>query len=460
MSNPIRNIFTIPELRKRILFTIFILVIVRIGTLIPVAGVNVDQLEQFREAQQQQQGGEQTGLIDIFDLFAGGALSNFSIMALGIMPYISASIILNLLQVVIPALEKLQKEGGAYGKRKIQQYTRYLTIGLCIVQGIGFLTIFNNIFIAPAAQGIEVGGVLKTWQIVDNFNIWFWAIFILSTTAGTMFILWMGEQITDRGIGNGVSLIIFANIAARIPGAIVDLQLGEAQDPIMLIIVMALFFVIIGLVTAENQATRNIPVKYGKHMVAGRMYKVSGNYIPFKLTPAGVIPIIFASAIVMFPQQILGWIGGGGEDSILTQIAYALSPGQIAYNIVYFLLVIALSYFYTHMYFNPVELADNIKRQGGFIPGIRAGKNTATYLGKVLNRITLPGSIFLGLVAIAPNIIANLFGLPMSFSVLMGGTSLLIMVGVALDTIKQIESHLLMRNYPGFLKKGKIKGRR
>jgi preprotein translocase subunit SecY len=456
MSNPIRNIFAIPELRKRILFTIIVLIIVRLGTLIPVAGVNVDQLEQFRTAQSLSQGNNDTDLIDIFDLFAGGALSNFSIMALGIMPYISASIILNLLQVVIPALEKLQKEGGAYGKRKIQQYTRYLTIALCIVQGIGFLTIFNNYFIQPAARGI---GDLGPWQVVESFDLWFWFIFIISTTAGTMFVLWLGEQITDRGIGNGVSLIIFANIAARIPGAIVDLGIGgQGQDPISLIIVMALFFLIIGLVTAENQATRNIPVKYGKHMVAGRMYKVSGNYIPFKLTPAGVIPIIFASAIVLFPQQIIAWIGTGV--GWLEAIAVALSPGQIAYNIVYFLLVIALSYFYTFMYFNPQELADNIKRQGGFIPGIRAGKNTANYLSKVLNRITLPGSIFLGFVAIAPNIISNLFGLPMSFSILMGGTSLLIMVGVALDTMKQIESHLLMRNYDGFLKKGRLKGRR
>jgi preprotein translocase subunit SecY len=456
MSNPIRNIFAIPELRKRILFTIIVLIIVRLGTLIPVAGVNVDQLEQFRTAQSLSQGNNDTDLIDIFDLFAGGALSNFSIMALGIMPYISASIILNLLQVVIPALEKLQKEGGAYGKRKIQQYTRYLTIALCIVQGIGFLTIFNNYFIQPAARGI---GDLGPWQVVESFDLWFWFIFIISTTAGTMFVLWLGEQITDRGIGNGVSLIIFANIAARIPGAIVDLGIGgQGQDPISLIIVMALFFLIIGLVTAENQATRNIPVKYGKHMVAGRMYKVSGNYIPFKLTPAGVIPIIFASAIVLFPQQIIAWIGTGV--GWLEAIAVALSPGQIAYNIVYFLLVIALSYFYTFMYFNPQELSDNIKRQGGFIPGIRAGKNTANYLSKVLNRITLPGSIFLGFVAIAPNIISNLFGLPMSFSILMGGTSLLIMVGVALDTMKQIESHLLMRNYDGFLKKGRLKGRR
>jgi preprotein translocase subunit SecY len=327
---------------------------------------------------------------------------------------------------------------------------------LCIVQGIGFLTIFNNYFIQPAARGI---GDLGPWQVVESFDLWFWFIFIISTTAGTMFVLWLGEQITDRGIGNGVSLIIFANIAARIPGAIVDLGIGgQGQDPISLIIVMALFFLIIGLVTAENQATRNIPVKYGKHMVAGRMYKVSGNYIPFKLTPAGVIPIIFASAIVLFPQQIIAWIGTGV--GWLEAIAVALSPGQIAYNIVYFLLVIALSYFYTFMYFNPQELADNIKRQGGFIPGIRAGKNTANYLSKVLNRITLPGSIFLGFVAIAPNIISNLFGLPMSFSILMGGTSLLIMVGVALDTMKQIESHLLMRNYDGFLKKGRLKGRR
>ncbi|MFW5800006.1 MAG: preprotein translocase subunit SecY, partial [Spirochaetota bacterium] len=427
---------------------------------IPVAGVNVGQLEAFNDIQESAQGGQGgVGYLELFDLFAGGALSRFSIMSLGIMPYISASIILNLLQIAVPSLEKLAKEGGAYGKRKIQQYTRYLTIGLCILQSISFLVIFNTYYIQPAAEGItDADGVIHTFQIVQNFDIWFWAIFILSTTAGTMFVLWMGEQISDRGIGNGVSLVIFANIIARIPGAVTELAVNPEQDPITLMIVVVIFFIIIGLVTAENQATRNIPVKYGKHMVAGRMYKVSANHIPFKLTPAGVIPIIFASAIVMFPQQIVGMFGAGV--SWLENIANALRPGNLAYNILYFLLVMALSYFYTQMYFNPAELADNIKRQGGFIPGIRAGQNTANYLSKVLNRITLPGSIFLGLVAIAPNIIGKIFGLPASFSLLMGGTSLLIMVGVALDTVKQIESHLLMRHYSGFLKKGKIKGRR
>lgn len=460
MSNPIRNIFAIPELRKRILFTVIILIIVRIGTLLPVPGVNVDELESFREMQKSTQDPNSGGnFIDLFDLFAGGALSRFSIMASGIMPYISASIIIQLLQIIIPSLERLAKEGGSHGKRKIQMYTRYLTIGLCIIQAIGFLNLFNVYYIKVAEQGIpDVDGVIHTFKIVGNFNIGFWLIFILSTTAGTMFIVWLGEQVTDRGIGNGTSLIIFANIAARIPSAIIEMQAQSDQNPINLIIVIAIFFVIIGLVTAEQQATRNIPVKYGKHMVGGRMYKVAANYIPFKINPAGVIPIIFASAMVMFPQQLIQTFGA--NIGWLEAIGNALSPGQIAYNIVYFLLVIFLAYFYTQVYFNPVELAENIKKQGGFIPGIRAGKNTSDYLSKVLNRITLPGSMFLGLVAIAPNIISRIFGLPMSFSLLMGGTSLLIMVGVSLDTMKQIESHLVMRNYDGFLKKGKLKGRR
>jgi preprotein translocase subunit SecY len=458
MSNPIRNMFAIPELRSRLFFTIVVLIIIRLGTLIPVAGVNVAELDSYWTLQEQtSEAGK--GYIDLFDLFAGGALSNFSIFSLGIMPYISASIILNLLQIVIPSLERLAKEGGAYGKRKLQQYTRYGTIGLCLVQGIGFLTIFNAQIIQPAIQGVtDSQGFTHTFDIVPSWGWTFWLMFIISTTAGTMLVLWLGEQITDRGVGNGVSLVIFTNIIARIPGAIGELILNPEQDAISLIIVMAIFFVIIGLVTAENQATRNIPVKYGKHMVAGRMYKVAANHIPFKLTPAGVIPIIFASAIVMFPQQILGMIGS--KPAWLESIAASLQSGRLAYNIIYFLLVIALSYFYTQVYFNPAELAENIKRQGGFIPGIRAGQHTANYLSKILNRITFPGSIFLGLVAIAPNIIATIFGLPRSFSMLMGGTSLLIMVGVALDTVKQIESHLLMRNYSGFLKKGKIKGRR
>jgi preprotein translocase subunit SecY len=377
-------------------------------------------------------------------------------MSMGIMPYISASIILQLLQVVFPSLEKLAKEGGAYGKRKIQQYTRYLTIGLCVIQGIGMLAIFNNYYIKPAE---DLGRIL-VGNSPGDFGWPFWLLFIVATTAGTMLVLWLGEQITDRGIGNGVSLIIFTNIVARIPSAIIELMGGsEGADPIKLIIVFVLFFIIIGLVTAENQATRNIPVKYGKHMVAGRMYKVAANHIPFKLTPAGVIPIIFASALVMFPQQILGVIPNA--PSWLKAITASLSPGNLAYNIIYFLLVMALSYFYTMMYFNPAELADNIKKQGGFIPGIRAGSNTATYLSKVLNRITLPGSIFLGFIAIGPNIIYH-FLLPegRTFAYLMGGTSLLILVGVALDTVKQIESHLVMRNYDGFLKKGRLKGRR
>ncbi len=429
------NIFKIPELRKRIFFTLLMLVIFRIGAYIPVPGINAVALERLF--------GQTGGLLGFLDLFAGGALRRFTLFALGIMPYISASIILQLLTVVIPGLERLSKEGEV-GRKKIQQITRVSTVGIAAIQAYA-LTVFMK----------------SRPEVVVNPGVGFTITAIVAITAGTIFLMWIGEQITERGIGNGISLIIFIGIVARIPVAakqVYDqMRVGEL-NPVVLIASFGIFVGIVMLVIIEQQGQRRIPIQHAKKVVGRKVYSAQSTYLPLKINPSGVIPIIFASSVLLFPAQIAQSLGP--RVPWLQKMAAMLSPGSPLYLVLYALLIIFFTYFYTQIQLNPIDIADNLKKVGGYIPGIRPGANTASYLQRVLNRIVLPGSIFLALIALIPTIIQRWLSLPPAMAYLMGGTSLLIMVGVDLDTMKQIESHLLMRHYDGFMKRGgKLRGR-
>ncbi|HOO70420.1 MAG TPA: preprotein translocase subunit SecY [Spirochaetota bacterium] len=445
MSNVVVNIFRIPDLRKRVLFTLAILILYRIGAHIPVPGINVEALKvYFLEAQS-------TGVLDFFDLFAGGALKRFTLFALGIMPYISASIIIDLLKVVFPALERLSKE-GAEGYKKISQYTRYGTVLLCIVQSMA-ITFWMK------SMKTRGGGSV----VPEDAGIGFIIVAVVAITTGTMVLVWLGEMITERGVGNGVSLIIMAGIVVRSPQALASTmrKIGDTGEPIVGIILLGLFLLVVAASILLTLGTRRIPVQYGKKMAGRTMMQKSSQYIPLRVNAAGVIPIIFASALIIFPSQMVSLMGGS-SNTVLNKVQFWLSPGQVPYMIIYSGLIIFFCYFYTSIRFNPVEIADNLKKYGGFIPGIRPGQNTADYILNILNRITLSGSIFLALIAIVPDFIIRIWPeqVEPGMAYLFGGTSLLIIVGVALDTLKQIESQLLMRHYDGFLKNGRMKGRR
>ncbi len=441
MFDKFLNIFRIPDLRKRVLFTLGILIIFRIGAHIPTPGIDITALRAYFT----QHAG---GLLNLFDMFSGGALKRVSIFALGIMPYISASIILQLLTVVIPFLEKLSKEGD-YGRKKINQYTRYLTVVICMVQASALSTWIKG---WKAPDGTPV---------VLNPTIGFTLLTILTITTGTILLMWFGERITEKGIGNGISLLIFAGIVARFPAAFMELilkvKLGEF-NPVFMVIILALFVLIIAFIVYIEQGQRRLPVQYAQKIVGRKVYGAQTTHIPLKINPAGVIPIIFASAIIMFPAQIFTFLGR--KISFFSKIALMISPGTALYLVLYGILIIFFTYFYTAITFNPKDLSENLRKFGGFIPGIRPGDNTTIYIEKVLNRIVLPGSIFLAFVAILPSLIQQWLGVPQNFAYMMGGTSMLISIGVALDTMKQIESHLIMRHYDGFLKKGKMRGRR
>ncbi|HEB51482.1 MAG TPA: preprotein translocase subunit SecY [Desulfobulbus sp.] len=425
----------IPELRKRVVFTLFMLFVYRMGVQIPTPGINGEALAAFFEK-------NADTLFGMFNMFSGGALSNFSIFALGIMPYISASIIIQLLTVVIPQLETLSKEGEA-GRRKITQYTRYGTVGLSVIQGF---------FIATGLEGMTGPGGTP---IVMVPGIEFKLMTVLTLTSGTAFIMWLGEQMTERGIGNGISLIIFAGIVARMPAAVGNtLQLVKAGDlavifiPIMLVMMVAVVVFIVFVETAQ----RRIPIQYAKRVVGRRVYGGQASHLPLKINISGVIPPIFASSIMMFPATIGSFI----KIDWVQQASAALSPGTIYYYILYVAMIVFFSFFYTAVTFKPDDVAENLKKNGGFIPGIRPGKKTAEFIDKVLTRLTVVGAIYLSAVCVMPTILINRFNVPFYF----GGTALLIVVGVAIDTISQIESHLVMRNYDGFMKAGRIKGRR
>lgn len=436
----LQNIFKIEELRTRILFTIGILIIVRVGAYITIPGVNVAALNAASAST------DSNTLFGLYDLFVGGAFSNAAIFALGIMPYISASIILQLAGAVVPELAKLQKEGEE-GRRKLNQFTRVGTVFLAALQSWGV-----SIKIA-STQG--PGGL----PVVADAGFMFTVTAIFMMTAGTVFLMWLGEQITDRGIGNGISLIIFIGIIAQLPAAIqqeIQLIMVGSRLWILDLIMLVLLVGIIALVVLVTQGARRIPVQYAKRVVNRKVYGGTTQYIPLRVNTAGVMPIIFAQAIVFIPGTILSFFP---DSSAAITVSRWLSPSSVVYAILYSLMIVFFAYFYTAFAFNPKDVAENIKKQGGFIPGVRPGAPTADYLDSILTRITLPGAIFLAIVAILPTFVSNVLGVPMQFASFFGGTSLLIMVGVALDTLQQIESYLLMRHYDGFMKSGKIRGR-
>lgn len=436
----IKNIFKIEELKDRIIFTVLVLIVVRVGSHITLPGVNVAALESAAANM------DSNTLFGLFDMFVGGAFSNAAIFALGIMPYISASIILQLAGVVIPEVQKMQREGED-GRRKLNQWTRIGTVFIAALQAWG---VSIKIASMQAGNGVAVvpgGGFLFTLS----------AIILL--TAGTMFLMWLGEQITERGIGNGISLIIFIGIVAKLPTAVwQEIQLisaGERQW-IVFAIVIAVLFGIIAAVVLVQQGIRKIPVQYAKRVVGRKVYGGTTQYIPLRVITAGVMPIIFAQSIMFVPNTVLTFFP---ESPWAVQLSHLFSDRSFFYAFFYAIIIIFFTYFYTAIAFNPRDVADNMKKQGGFVPGVRPGKQTAEYIDGILTRITLPGSIFLAVVAILPVFISNVLGVSSLFASFFGGTSLLIIIGVVLDTLQQIESYLLMRHYDGFMKSGKMRGR-
>jgi len=430
-----QNIGKIPELKRRIINTLLLLAVYRIGAHIPTPGINTEALAAFFRA-------AQGTLLGLFDMFSGGALSQLSVFALGIMPYISSSIILQLLTVVIPHLERLSKEGEA-GRRKITQYTRYGTVILSIIQGFG---------IAFGVEGMTGPG----GEMVVLYPGWgFRIITVITLTAGTAFIMWLGEQITERGIGNGISLIIFAGIVAGIPNATISsfrlLSAGEISLFVALLLLI-MMVVVVGFIIFMERGQRRIPVQYAKRVVGRRVYGGQNTHIPLKINTSGVIPPIFASSIIMFPATVANFI----KVPWVQSVANAFSPGHWLYSVLYVGFIVFFCFFYTAIVFNPIDVADNMKKYGGFIPGIRPGRPTAEYIDKVLSRITLGGAIYVSAVCVLPTLLIQKFNVPFYF----GGTALLIVIGVAMDTLAQIEAHMLSRHYEGFLKKGRIRGRR
>jgi preprotein translocase subunit SecY len=436
-ANPLVAIFRVKDLRDRILFTLFILLIFRLGANLPIPGVNVTALKLYMSVQER---AGTTGIIDYFDFFAGGAFKNFSVFMLGIMPYISMSIIMQLLTLVFPKLKKLSEEEG--GRKKIQRYTRWGTLIVCLIQGY---TVTQYIDQIPDA--ITLG---RTPYIL---------LAMLTVTAGTVFLMWLGEQITQRGIGNGISLLIFAGIVTRIPYSIYALveQIRRRElNPVFVIVVLILFVVVVGLVVYEQQGQRKIPVHYAKRVIGRKIYGAQNTYLPFKINPSGVIPVIFASSLLVFPLQIAQSLGT--RVAWLGRFSSWLRPNGTAYVVVYALLIIFFAYFYTQVTLNPVEISKHIRENGGSIPGIRTEK-MEEYLARILNRIILPGSLFLAFIAIIPSVVQTWFKFPSSVAQLLGGTSLLILVGVDLDTMSQVEAHLRMHHHEGIVRKGKIRSR-
>jgi len=449
MFAALSNIFKVADLRKKVLLTLGLVAVYRVGAFIPTPGIDGAALSALFEKMASSQGGT---LFGIMDLFSGGAISKLTIFALGIMPYISASIIMQLLTTVIPSLEKLAKEGGEDGRRKITQYTRYGTIVLAIIQSF-----FISLWVENPAN-------LQGVQVVQFPGWGFRLLTILTFASGTAFIMWLGEQISEFGIGNGMSILISAGIISRLPTAVRQLILllspkysGQVQISVLKLILMVIILIaVIVAVILITQGQRKIPVQYAKRIIGRKVYGGQSTYIPFRVNHAGVIPIIFAQSLLMFPATIAGFF----PNRAIQGMASFLMDRGVVYSILYSLLIIFFCYFYTAITFNPVEVADNMKKYGGFIPGIRPGKPTAEYFYFILNRITLPGAVFLALVAIFPSIINRWLNIPYLVASFFGGTAILITVGVMLDTMKQIESQLLMRHYEGFLKKGKLRGRR
>lgn len=429
----IKNIFKIEELRTRIGYTFLLILVYRLGSFIVMPGIDPTQLANL-EAQ------ASTGLLSLLDMFSGGAFGNASIFALGVMPYISASIVIQLLGVMVPYFQKMQREGES-GRRKMNQWTRYLTIVILILQGPAYIT---NLHAQLPASAFLVSG------------FWYNIFATIVLMAGTMFVMWLGERITDRGIGNGISLIIMIGIIARLPFALFAEGAQRFQQTnggaLMFIIELVVLFLVFIATIALVQGQRKVPVQYAKRVVGNKQYGGVRQYIPLKINAAGVMPIIFAQALMMFPLLLARFDASKGIAATLSDYT------GFWYNFIFFILVVAFTYFYTAVTVNPTMMADEMKRNGGFIPGVKPGKKTADYLDAIMSRITLPGSIFLAIVAILPAF-AMMFGINNQFAHFYGGTSLLILVGVVLDTLQQIDSYLLMRHYDGLMKTGRLKGR-
>jgi len=436
MLDRLRNIFQVPELKRRILFTLALFIVYRLGEHVPTPGVNAKALAGAFASQA-------GGLFGLYDLFVGGAFSRATIFALGIMPYISSSIILQLLGAVVPYFEKLRKEGEE-GQKKLTQLTRYGTVLISIIQSYAYSVFLMNL---GASQGLS---------IVPQPGFLFTFSTIITQTTGTIFVMWLGEKITEHGIGNGISLIIFVNIIGRMPNTvrsgIESVHAGTVSLFVMLFVV-AMMVLVIAAVILMTQATRKIPVQYAKRIVGRRMYGGANTHIPLRVNSAGVIPIIFASSVMILPATVAGFVPPSNP---LAALGQWFNPFGALYNLFYGLIIIFFTYFYTAVVLNPNDLAENMRKYGGFVPGIRPGRRTAEYIDRVLSRITLPGAVFLALIAVLPDFIIGMTKAPfLGF----GGTSVLIVVGVALDTLQQVESHLLMRHYEGFVKRGRIRGR-
>ncbi len=430
------NIGKVPELQKRLLFTLFMLFVYRVGIHIPTPGIDSTIMAEWFE---QQRG----TLLGMFDMFAGGGLSTMSIFALGIMPYISASIIVQLLGMVHPTFEQLQKEGAA-GRHKLTQYTRYGTVVLCLIQSY-FMAFGLEQMSGPAGEPVVL------------FSGWgFRLTAMITMTTGTCFLMWLGEQITERGIGNGISLIIFAGIVAQLPVAIYNsvrlTSTGELPIFVLIFLVVFMLAVVAGIVFMET-AQRRIPIQYPKQIRGRRVYGGQSTHLPLKINVSGVIPPIFASSIIVFPATIAQFFP---NVAFMKTLADTMNPGGLLYNVIFVVAIVFFTYFYTAVVFNPVDVSENLKKHGGYVPGIRPGKTTAEYLDKVLSRLTLVGAIYLSVVCVLPMILISRANVPFYF----GGTSLLIVIGVSLDTMSQIESHLISRQYDGLLKSGRVKSRR
>jgi preprotein translocase subunit SecY len=431
----IRNIFKIEDLRKRIVYTLLLILVYRLGSFVVMPGINPNMIADSNLTAQTSE-----GLLGLLNMFSGGAFGNASIFALGVMPYISASIVLQLLGIMVPYFQKLQKEGES-GRRKMNQWTRYLTIVILAIQGPAYL---QNLHAQLPKEAFLLQGF--------SFNLFATLVLI----GGTMFIMWLGERITDRGIGNGISLIIMIGIVARLPHALIA-EIGTRMNasvggPLMLIVEFILLFIVFALTIALVQGTRKVPVQYAKRIVGNKQYGGVRQYIPLKINAANVMPIIFAQALMMFPLMFSRFEATRGFAATFSDVK------GFWYNAVFAFLIIIFTYFYTTVIINPTQMAEEMKKNGGFIPGVKPGKQTAEYIDSIMSRITLPGSIFLAIVGILPAL-AMIVGVNNQFAQFYGGTSLLIMVGVVLDTLQQIESHLLMRHYDGLTKTGRLKGR-
>ena len=436
----IKNIFKIEELRTRILYTLGLLVIYRLGSFIVLPGIDSAQLANLKSSSAE-------GLVGLLNMFSGGAFGNASIFALGVMPYISASIVIQLLGVFVPYFRKMQMEGES-GRRKMNQYTRFLTIAIICIQGPAYIATLHSQIPEAAFVAVHQLG----WS-----SFWFNLVSTMILLGGTMFVMWLGERITDRGIGNGISLIIMIGIIARLPHALIaefatKFNTPGVGGPLILIVELVIMFFVFIAAIAIVQAVRKVPVQYAKRVIGNKQYGGVRQYIPLKINAAGVMPIIFAQALMMIPMIFARFEATQGFAAVMSNYT------GFWYNFTFFILVVAFTYFYTAVTVNPTMMADDMRKNGGFIPGVKPGKKTAEYLGSVMDRVTLPGSIFLAFIAILPAF-AMMLGVNNQFASFFGGTSLLILVGVVLDTLQQIESHLLMRHYDGLMKTGRLKGR-